>query len=58
MSRESRRSKWLARQAEQAARRTSDQPARKQYATREEQHRTYIDCGPQAWDDRDSGPDY
>lgn len=22
-------------------------------ATREEQHARYIDCGPQAWDDRD-----
>jgi hypothetical protein len=25
-----------------------------QHASREEQNQTYIDCGPQAWDDRDS----
>jgi hypothetical protein len=24
-----------------------------EHASREEQHARYIDCGPQAWDDRD-----
>jgi hypothetical protein len=28
------------------------EPAEKK-ASREEQHARYIDCGPQAWDDRD-----
>lgn len=27
------------------------------HASREEQHGRYIDCGPEAWDDRDN-PDY
>ena len=26
---------------------------RERVASREEQHTRYIDCGPQAWDDRD-----
>lgn len=26
---------------------------RRKYASREEQHGRYIDCGPAAWDDRD-----
>jgi len=28
---------------------------REKYASREEQNARYIDCGPQAWDDRDGG---
>jgi len=27
--------------------------ARKEFATREEQHATYIDVGPGSWDDRE-----
>ena len=56
------REKFLARQAkqraEQEARRPARKPRRSQYASREEQHARYLECGPLAWDDRDNGPDY
>lgn len=29
---------------------------RSKHASRAEQRGRYIDCGPQAWDDRDGGP--
>jgi hypothetical protein len=32
--------------------------ARERIASPAEQHARYIDCGPQAWDDRGESPDY
>jgi hypothetical protein len=53
------RERFLARQAEEKARREAAKPPRKarrriseRHASSEEQRARYLDCGPQMWDDR------